>query len=247
MNPRVPVAFAGKALPLAHKGLLLDKFIPVKSGDASASYYDPLYAIAQLDSAFPAYRLAYERWSTVATSLPLAVRLKGRVRGRLALGLGGKSTTEIGCRLQQTYGVPVIPGSSLKGALRAAVSPKSSSQVWQERAAFLFGSQESRGFATVSDAWWVPEAGRSGLSVDVITAHHPSYYTGSGGSAPTDFDSPVPNHFLTITGQFAFFVQAPNESWKKFLDQALRQLGEDRGLGAKRSSGYGRLEQFTEW
>jgi CRISPR-associated protein Cmr6 len=247
VNPRVAVALVGKVMPLAHKGLLLDKFMPVKSGDASASYYEPLQAIAQLDSSFPVYRLAYQRWSAAAQSLPLVVRLKGRVRGRLALGLGRESTTEIGCRLHHTYGVPVIPGSSLKGALRAAVAPKSSLQVWQERAVFLFGSQESRGFATVSDAWWIPEAGRSGLSVDVITAHHPSYYTGSAGSAPSDFDSPIPNHFLTVTGQFAFLVQAPNQSWKKFLDQALRQLLEERGLGAKRSSGYGRLEQLTEW
>jgi CRISPR-associated protein Cmr6 len=81
----------------------------------------------------------------------------------------------------------------------------------------------------------------------VLTSHHSAYYTGAGNAAPSDFDSPVPNHFLTITGQFAFAVEAPNESWKKFLDQLMRQLLEERGLGAKRSSGYGRLEQLVVW
>jgi CRISPR-associated protein Cmr6 len=98
----------------------------------------------------------------------------------------------------------------------------------------------------VSDAWWVPETG-SGLTVDVVTAHHSEYYTGSGDAAPTDFDDPVPNHFLTITGKFAFAVVAPNESWKQFIDKLLRQVLEDRGLGAKRSSGYGRFHQIQPW
>ena len=211
------------------------------------SYYDSLHAIAQMDSAFPAYRLAYARWEEAARSRPLSVRLKGRVRGRMALGLGIESVTEIGCRLHHTYGVPVIPGSGLKGALRNAVEPAGCPPVWQERADFLFGGPERQSFARVSDGWWIPEAGRSGLAVDVLTSHHSAYYTGAGNAAPSDFDSPVPNHFLTITGQFAFAVEAPNESWKKFLDQLMRQLLEERGLGAKRSSGYGRLEQLVVW
>ena len=247
MNPRLPLSFTDRLPANAHKGLLLDKFIPVKSTGESASYYDPLQAIAQVDSAYPAYRLAYERWAEAAQHIPHAVRVKGRVRGRMALGLGIESVTEIGCHLHHTYGVPVIPGSSLKGALRNEIAPTGAGEAWQDRADFLFGREDGLGFAHVSDGWWIPELGKSGLSVDVITAHHTDYYTGSTQAPPSDFDSPVPNHFLTIVGQFSFAVQAPNESWKTFLDQVLRQLLTERGLGGKRSSGYGCFDQLKAW
>src|ERR1039458_6360148 len=192
------------------------------------------------------YKLAYQRWRAAVQAAPLAVRIEAKVRGRLALGLGIESVTEIGCRLHHTYGVPVIPASGLKGALRAAMVAPEDVEAWKKRSNFLFGSPESLGFADVLDAWWVPEPG-SGLAVDVVTAHHPAYYTGSADAAPTDFDDPVPNHFLTITGKFAFAVVAPNESWKQFIDKLLRQVLEDRGLGAKRSSGYGRFHQIQPW
>jgi CRISPR-associated protein Cmr6 len=246
MNPRVPLNL-DRLPPQAHKGLLLDRFIPVKAGSESTSYYAPLQAVAQVDSAFPAYKLAYERWVASAKSIEHGVRIKGRVRGRMALGLGIESVTEIGCRLHHTYGVPVIPASSLKGALRAAVAPPEASPELSKGAGFLFGTPDLRAFATVSDGWWIPEAGKSGLSVDIITSHHSSYYTGSSQAPPSDFDSPIPNHFLTISGSFAFLIHAPNESWKKFLEKVMRQLLGEQGLGAKRSSGYGRLDQLVLW
>jgi CRISPR-associated protein Cmr6 len=244
MNARLPVPFADARLTSANKGLLLDKFMPVKRDNES--YFEPLQAIAQVESAFPAYRLAYDRWAAAAQGMPDAVRLKGTVRGRLASGLGAESVTEIGCRLHHTYGVPFIPASGLKGALATAMlSADASAAPWVERAAFLFGNEGCRAYATVLDGWWVPEAGRSGLAVDVIAPHHQKYHTGD--APPTDFDSPVPNHFLTITGEFAFVLLAPNPSWKSFLEKLLRQVLEERGLGAKRSSGYGRLERLTPW
>jgi CRISPR-associated protein Cmr6 len=141
-----------------------------------------------------------------------------------------------------------IPASSLKGALLAALLPPAApAESWRESAAFLLGDPERRAYATVLDAWWVPETGHSGLAVDVITPHHADYYTGSGQAPPTDFDSPVPNHFLTITGEFAFVLMAPNQSWRGFLEKLLRQVLEERGLGGKRSSGYGRMEHLIDW
>ena len=160
---------------------------------------------------------------------------------------GNESITEIGCTLHRTYGVPVIPGSSVKGVLRAAMEQTGTAEkAWRERADFLFGSAGSQGFATVHDGWWVPESGRSGLALDVITGHHSDYYTGGDPvRAPTDFDSPVPNHFLTVTGQFFFLIEAPNESWREFLDKLVRETLTERGVGAKRSAGYGRFEQWA--
>ncbi len=243
MNRRLPRLNPAGA-PHAHKGLILDKFVPVKEGTKDESNFEALAAIARRDSAYPAYKLAYQRWTGWMDARENAVRLQGAVKGRMAIGLGMKGTTEIGCRLHHTYGVPVIPGSSLRGALRAALeaSSKKEAEIWKQRADFLFGTQDSAGFARVYDAWWIPEDGRSGLSVDVITTHHQQYYTGNQGAAHTDFDSPIPVHYLTVTGKFYFAIDAPNDSWSKFLEKLLRQALETNGIGAKRAAGYGRFD-----
>lgn len=226
-----------------HKGLLLDKYVTVKAGERKESYAEPLKEIASAGVSDPAYALAFERWRTLCAGLPGAVLLYGTIKGRMAIGLGRKGTTEIGCTLHSTYGVPTIPGSSIKGALASGLRMNglANEKEWKDRADFLFGTQDGAGFLRVFDAWWVPEGGKSGLSVDVITAHHSDYYAGGAGAAPSDFDSPVPNHFVTVTGKFLFAAQAPNESWRVFVSKLLKQTLEQKGIGGKRAAGYGRF------
>jgi CRISPR-associated protein Cmr6 len=242
MNARLRVSPAVGA----HKGLVLDKFLPIKKeGESNLA---ELEKVARMDSAHPAYRLAFERWVALTKRFEFACRLQGTVRGRLALGLGGESVTEIGCRLHHTYGVPFIPGSSLKGVLRNALAPPDSPEngEWKRRADFLFGTTQEKGFATVYDVWWIPQAGSSGLTLDVLTSHHSEYYTGKGDAPPGDFDDPVPNHFLTYSGNFLFVIETPNESWKSFIQKLLMNVLSEKGVGAKRSSGYGRFFKLTD-
>ena len=87
MNPRIriePAVSSG-----AHRGLLLDKFLTVKSAGGGDSHAPALGAIA-LAGSVPVYKLAYERWLEVAKGMTCAVRVKGRIRGRLAIGLGNE-------------------------------------------------------------------------------------------------------------------------------------------------------------
>jgi CRISPR-associated protein Cmr6 len=182
------------------------------------------------------YRLAFRRWEAYWTKEAPEGRLcvKGRVRGRMAVGLGAKGVLEVGIRLSQSYGVPVIPASAVKGVLRSALDEEAD----KDLIGFLFGSEDEQGFVWFQDAWWVPES-RSPLAVDVMTVHHPKYYSGDG--PPSDCDSPNPVQFLSVRGTFLFVAEGPNREWRDYLDSLLKQTLEKQGIGAKTAAGYGRF------
>lgn len=209
----------------AHPGLLLDKYLDLEEPEWRE------VAGRKLDDG--AYRLAYQRWESFWKTGPPEGRLvlKGRVRGRLAVGLGAKGVLEVGLRLNHAYGTPLIPGSAVKGVLSRAVTEK-------EPKSLLFGSEESMGFVYFQDAWWVPE-GRSPLVMDVMTAHHRDYYSGS--SAPSDSDNPNPVQFLSVRGTFLFVADCPSEAWRGYVEKLLTKTLEQRGVGAKTAAGYGRF------
>lgn len=211
----------------AHAGLLLDKYLDPDPKKAEWS------EIAGRDLADPVYRRAYDRWESFWKRDAPEGRLilKGDVRGRLAMGLGAKGVLEVGLRLSQAYGTPLIPGSAIKGILCHVIEEKGLKT-------FLFGDEEHQGFVEFQDAWWVPES-RSPLMLDVMTVHHPDYYTGS--AAPSDSDNPNPVHFLSMRGTFLFVADAPNAAWRNYVEKLLIKTLEQRGVGAKTAAGYGRF------
>jgi hypothetical protein len=124
--------------------LLLDKYL-----DPKAEVAPQLGMLKGLSGnlAGNAYRLAFQRWKrewdTGATER--LCRL-GSVSDRLALGLGASNVYENGLRLHPSYGVPFIPASSWKGALRARVAGEA-------YCPYLFGTQTDRGAIEFQDAW----------------------------------------------------------------------------------------------
>jgi len=60
----------------------------------------------------------YQRWQTSVKALN-AAPFELTARGRLIIGLGGKGPLETGMTVQYLTGLPLIPGSALKGAARA--------------------------------------------------------------------------------------------------------------------------------
>lgn len=58
----------------------------------------------------------YQRWKATTAD---ATRFQALARSRLVLGLGGESAIETGLTLQHVTGLPIIPGSALKGLCRA--------------------------------------------------------------------------------------------------------------------------------
>jgi CRISPR-associated protein Cmr6 len=76
----------------------------------------------------------------------------------------------------------------------------------------------------------------------VITVHHPDYYQG-GKDAPADWDSPNPVSLLSATGNYLIALAGPSV-WVDAAFRILELALAEQGVGAKTSSGYGRLRMM---
>ena len=239
-----------------HAGLLLECRLPLcleKAADLAdqtrrQEYQNTLIGKACNWRGDDLYRLAFQQYRARLEQLE-ARAAEVRTLDRVIVGLGADNPLETSITLNRLYGVPLIPGSALKGLARSylrnqvrthldgAVGPS-----WEECDRVLFGDTSECGKVVFFDAWWVPD-GEPPLSKDVITVHHPGYYNPPGGKrqAPTDFDDPNPVSFVSARGRFLVAVKGPDEGWTGFALQLLLQALEDYGVGAKTSSGYGRL------
>lgn len=182
---------------------------------------------------------------------------------RLVCGMGLPHPTGNGLLLDRLTGCPYLPGSTVKGLLRAAAKlmaegeleggvegAAGDSSFWREHRDAVFGpdrsaSEPARGQAVFFDAFpteWPT------LEVDVLTPHYQPYY--AEGAAPGDWHDPVPVSFLTVAPGTPFdfaFRAAPlphtrgqaeadaTEQLARLLPVALEWLG----VGGKKGAGYG--------
>ena len=147
---------------------------------------------------------------------------------RLVIGLGGDSVLETSLTLHKIFGIPYIPGSALKGVVRAVkfwelakaknmVSNESTLKVFQEKfygeldtsdedtfkAQLLFGAKNFKGLLLFLDAF--PEINNKKLfDVDIMNVHYPDYYTKN--EPPTDWQQPTPIFFLTVKEGVKFHI-----------------------------------------
>jgi CRISPR type III-B/RAMP module RAMP protein Cmr6 len=218
------------------------------------------------------YQIAYQRRLTDLKTIASLAETLLKVRGRLIVGLGGENILETGITLHHTYGVPIIPGSALKG-----LASHYCHQVWgaqDERFRdkvilehegeprriipqgkyhrILFGAQEDAGHIIFHDAWIEPESLLSrGLVTDVMTPHHSDYYAAKDDCLPTDFDSPNPITFLDVTGYFHVAVSCDAKGdkglpWAELALELLTRALQYWGVGAKTNAGYGRMVRLDD-
>lgn len=256
-----------------HAGLLLQRYL---CENATGEGGNPEEKRAILQAAITAatnddvralYRAAFDRWSASLPTDPAPVDLA--TTGRLIVGLGSENVLETGIRLNHNYGMPIIPGSALKGLAShfcdQAWGPtdkkfkkptKVEDEAYRKFLAgngpkpddnfhrLLFGSTDDSGCITFHDAWLTPDSQRP-LALDVMTPHHPKWLDGS--VPPTDFDSPTPVPFLSVTGKFRIAVSwhgpASDEAnnWTELAVSLVCDALKDWGIGGKTTSGYGRL------
>jgi CRISPR-associated protein Cmr6 len=126
----------------AHPGLLIQRGFPCHDPDsedgrkAKTEHLQRVCAIRA--SSF--YHNAYARWRS-ATEDPLRFRqLLLTLETRLFIGLTGGGMLETGCAFSHTYGMPYIPGSSVKGVVRAQVQSSAFGQKYPALLAELFGA-----------------------------------------------------------------------------------------------------------
>lgn len=249
--------------PGVHAGLWLDRFLRTQAREDESARRELVAEVASIPVPSD-YADAFERWVETLGSSGAALK-KAVVQTRMIVGLGGESPLETHITLHRTYGVPFIPGSALKGLAAAFARQRLGAEWRQDSQAYqvLFGDTTSAGFVTFYDALPIvtgtgPEFsethpqlaqlkkrtyGRSLLEPDILTVHHPEYYMGEGEqqTAPADWDSPTPVPFLTAVGAYLVALAGPT-AWVKAAYAILEQALEEEGIGAKTSSGYGRLK-----
>src|SRR5439155_9672329 len=102
-----------------HPGLLLQRYLakPATGESGDPKEKRDLLNVAMDASADKAlrelYEAAFRRWERSLPELTAANDFE--VSDRLIVGLGSENVLETGIRLHHTYGLPVIPGSALKG------------------------------------------------------------------------------------------------------------------------------------
>jgi CRISPR-associated protein Cmr6 len=157
---------------------------------------------------------------------------------------------ENGFAWHHTLGVPYLPGSSIKGMVRAWAK-QWLDQKHEEAAKRIFGESKDMGIGSVIFMDAVPIEPVK-LEADVMTPHYGPYYQDNQNQVPpADWHNPVPIPFLTVAAHTPFlFGVLPRriqdnqaiddcETVKDWLDAALVTIG----AGAKTAVGYGRFRR----
>jgi len=235
-----------------HAGLWLDKFLTTQQESTNNNEQPKTRLVNEVGtiSQPEIYTKFYQRWKQTLEQISDVQTGKATVQGRMAVGLGTESVLETSIKLHHTYGVPYIPASALKGV--TASYARDYLQGWEKTSpnyAIVFGTsaddqnnEEAAGFVTFYDALYVPDSGinKQALHADVITVHHQDYYQDKN-LAPADWDSTTPISFLTATGEYLIALSGP-EDWVSLTFDILKEALKELGVGAKTSSGYGRME-----
>lgn len=224
-----------------HPGLALARYLEGQDDENKA--VRNLHNAVKSSAAGKAYQTAYTRWERMAADAGFQL-FREKLGGPLAVGLGNESVTEVGLTTHFTYGMPVIPGSAVKGLCRrGALLLQRQEKITQEQFLTIVGDTQGASFFTFWDAWYDPASVQGKpFHRDVITVHHPIYYGKKGKEGwPTDFDDPNPVPFLVVKpgAQFLFAIQAPNESWGTFVRELIRWSLRHLGAGGKTNAGYG--------
>jgi len=165
---------------------------------------------------------------------------------RLVVGHGEDSVHETGLTLSPTYGVPVLPGTALKGLAAAAARDRETG--WSDPDTTLFGaprpgpaSPARRGSVVIWDGLPIDSPT---LVLDVLTPHVKDYYDsgntdGTPDAAPAEYHNPVPIRFLAVekTSFRAYVIGPPADVTRcvELISSGLDELG----IGGKTAAGYG--------
>ncbi len=224
-------------------GLWLDKYIQSQDRESKASRPRLIKEVAGIREPKQEYAAFLVRWQRALTDIGARCR-KAKALERVIVGLGSESVLETSVTLHRTYGVPYIPGSALKG-LASSYARNYLGKDWQagsEAHGIVFGDTKAAGYLTFFDALYLPSQ-TPALHADVIAVHHEEYYRNKP-VPPADWDDPNPVPFLSTTGEYLVALgSVPGlEEWVDRVFEVLRYALREEGVGAKTSSGYGRLE-----
>lgn len=206
------------------------------------------------------HRLRLTNFLSAFGQVPLPYKLESD----FVTGLGREHPVENGFAWHHTLGTSYLPGSSVKGMVRAwaeqwhkwagkqenELSPEETTEFehYKKNLKCIFGDANETGVGSVIFLDALPTMPVQ-LKADVMTPHYAPYYQdATGQTPPADWHSPIPIPFLVVAaGQtFTFGVlprhnneksQSDCETVKTWLKEALCWTG----AGAKTAVGYGRF------
>ena len=167
-------------------------------------------------------------------------RIQAQPVWRFVVGLGAAHVLETGITLHRLFGLPIVPGSALKGAARAYAKLAEGKPDDDADLIAVFGTTEQAGSIIFFDAipLEVPK-----FQLDIMNPHYPNYYRTQGQNPPADWESPNPVFFLTVSETpYLFAIAARSEQGNRLLGFAenwLKGALKELGIGAKTSADYG--------
>jgi len=199
-------------------------------------------------------QLLQKRREQVVKNSNVLVDTKAELNSRLLVGSGNPSPTEVGMTFSRNYGVPVIPGSAIKGCfahyLKERLKEKEEDDeklIDKETFRYLFGEDldkkredNIRGSLIFLDA--IPMTLEFGL--DIVNNHFQPYYM-QKEHPPNDWYNPVPVTYLVVEkGTFRFTILIDgklDENTKRTIKDEFKNMLKSYGIGAKTNYGYGRF------
>jgi CRISPR-associated protein Cmr6 len=176
--------------------------------------------------------------------------------GAVVTGTGAGGIRNVGIELHGTYGWPVLPGTTLKGAAHSFARDEAGTA--PETMAAVFGAPPTdheparAGRVTFLDT--LPGPGvkvaehvlaphTRGYRIDAGDADgEPDGDAGEGPKPPAEYINPVPIPFLVLTeGDFCIHLIGPQPEVTQAAE-LLKDALQETGLGAKATSGYGYFE-----
>lgn len=225
-------------LTSAHAGLLIQRALPVWEDGEKPQKQMLVQTITDVKPD-ELYTLAFKRWLKLTTEGNDFATTVATLNGRLFTGLPLGGTLDTGVSTHHTYGMPLLAGSSIKGAVRHyAESIGIDDSVIQ----VLFGSDDDTapdaGYLIWHDAWWISNTSiQTPFAKEIVTVHHQQYYNGNKLQAD-DTESPTPNVQTAVQGSFYFAIEGVH-AWAEYAKQLLDNMLTEQGLGSKTASGYG--------
>jgi len=234
-----------------HPSLVLDYGLSAFDSESKSAAIKKVIQAAATHRHCLLYKTAYARWFARVERECESRAVK--LRDRMHIGMGMPSVLETNVTLHPLYGLPMIPGDTLKGALRAhcksaaaAVEGNADHADWQRDFDTLFGKLDREGAMggaiVVHDAWWIPGGADSPLCLEVDTPHQRAYYKSCGNVAASDYDNPNPVSELAVQGSFLIAIEKRwlPDAWASFALDLLHEALE-HGIGGRVNAGYGRF------
>jgi CRISPR-associated protein Cmr6 len=166
---------------------------------------------------------------------------------KLLIGFGNSHPVENSLTFHHTLGIPYIPGSSLKGAVKSFCLNYLNVENSLVNNIFGCSNNKSIGLGSIHFLDIIPSK-KIQLVKDIMTPHYNQYYQ-SSKNIPGDWYAPNPIRFVAIKEQSRFQtgIIPKNSNAKENLEiveKWMIETLETSGLGAKTSVGYGRFQKM---